>query len=50
MEVGKVARELDWVEIELIEFCLCGERGRKREKGEGGGKRDVVAKMRHHSQ
>lgn len=46
MEVGKVARELDWVEIELIEFCACGEREKKREKGE----REMYMKMRHHSQ
>lgn len=54
MEVGKVARELDRVEIELIELCVCEERGRKKEKGRGekreGGKRDGIAKMRHHSQ
>ena len=54
MEVGEVARELNWVEIKLIELCVYGERGRERERR--GWKREreererCVAKIRHHSQ
>ena len=32
VEVGKVTREVNWIEIELIEFCVHGETGRKGER------------------